>query len=559
MSADLTGRPLTRAMFGAPNVLLACALVLSTFLSARGITDEAAVSLHGDMPRHMMNGVFLFDALRSGAVWSVQGAVDFAQEYFVRYPALSLGHHPPLLAVLLVPFFAVFGVSVFAARLAIVACVLVANVGLFSVTRRLYGATAAGWTSLLFAAQSFVVPYGQQVMSEAPLLAVVLLAVDALLRFRLSERTRDYAVFVLLAAATLYAKQIAIFMFPTFALTLVVGTPWLRRRLLRRDVLLLTLLGAAATAPIVAATFILSPYNVAVVANTTATDVSKVTAVATGVILPSIFDAQLSLPLLIALIGGLGLGLARRDTRLLFVLFWIAMVIGGVALVIGPYEAPRYAVLAVPAYCLCAASLVTVAHTRWRLAVMAGLAFVVVWDATAAAAIRPVGAGGYEEAATFTMTDRSSPTILYSASVDTGYFVFFVRKHDPAGHQVVLRADKMLTTSMMGDLSVEERIEDPGEIYAILNEYGTRFVVIEDRATGSTPIDWLRDELYGDQFVERLRVPIETSDRRLRDVDLVVFEYLAAVEPNPDAVVDVNLPIIGRGIQLRLSDIRHER
>src|SRR5690606_26513359 len=138
-------------------------------------------------------------------------------------------------------------------------------------------------------------------------------------------------------------KQIAVFMFPTFAFTLVVGTPWLRRRLLRRDILLLTLLGAAATAPIVATTFLLSPYNVAVVAKTTAPDVSEVTTTATDGILPSIFGAQLSPPRLVALRGGIALGRVRRDNRMLCVLCWITMGIGGVALGIGPYEAPRYA------------------------------------------------------------------------------------------------------------------------------------------------------------------------------------------------------------------------
>ena len=34
-----------------------------------------------------------------------------------------------------------------------------------------------------------------------------------------------------------------------------------------------------------------------------------------------------------------------------------------------------------------------------------------------------------------------------SSNVDTGYFVFFTRKHDPHQDLIVLRADKLLVTS----------------------------------------------------------------------------------------------------------------
>lgn len=540
-------------------VLLAAALALAAFFSTRDLMSEAAVSLHGDMPRHMMNGVFLWDLIRSGAVFSVDGAMTYAREYFVRYPALSLGHHPPLLAGLLVPFYAVTGISVLTARLAIAASMLVATAALYSLTRRLYGDVVAGWTALLFAVQPFMVPYGQQVMSEAPMLALVLLTVDALLRFRLSSRTRDYALFVGLAVATLYAKQIAIFMFPTFALTLLIGAPWLRRRLLRRDVVLLTMAGALLCVPIIAATFVLSPYNIAVVAETATADVGDVTATAAEMVLPSIFEAQFSWPLLLAMIGGIVVSAARRDRRMLFVLFWIAMVIGGVALLIGPYEAPRYAILAVPAYCLCAATLLTIEGHVWRRGATVVLALVAAWDAWAAASIRPIGAGGYEAAAQYVIGRGDSPTVLYSASIDTGYFVFFVRKHDVGGRQIVLRADKMLTTSMMGDLSVEERIDSPDAIYPLLQTYGTRLVIIEDQETGSDALDWLRDELHGEHFVERLRLPVETRDRRLDGVDLVVYEYLDATPPAPDAEIDVSLPIIGRDIHVSLAELLGSR
>ena len=68
-------------------VLLLVAMAATLALTTRDIASEAAVSLHGDMPRHMMNGVFLWDFLRSMAWLSPDGMLDYAREYFVRYPA----------------------------------------------------------------------------------------------------------------------------------------------------------------------------------------------------------------------------------------------------------------------------------------------------------------------------------------------------------------------------------------------------------------------------------------------------------------------------------------
>ena len=41
--------------------LLAVALLAAVVVGSRGITDEGAVMQKGDMPRYLMNGLFLYD------------------------------------------------------------------------------------------------------------------------------------------------------------------------------------------------------------------------------------------------------------------------------------------------------------------------------------------------------------------------------------------------------------------------------------------------------------------------------------------------------------------
>ena len=105
---------------------------------------------------------------------------------------------------------------------------------------------------------------------------------------------------------------------------------------------------------------------------------------------------------------------------------------------------------------------------------------------------------------------------MFSGDIDTGFFTFFIRKHDPARRLVVLRSDKVLTTSRMALPSVEDRIDRPEQIYDVLKTFGTRFVVIEDQPSRSHVMEWLRSELHTPQFKERRRIPIGTTDPRLR-------------------------------------------
>lgn len=554
-SAPDLSKPQRRRQRSVGRALFAAALLVAVLVGSRSITDEGAVSMAGDMPRYLMDGVFLYDFLASGATWTIDGAVTYGQHYFARYPALSLGHHPPLLPISLVPFYALFGVSLFAARVAILTYFLLAVVLLYMLARRLYNDETAGWACLFFASTPILAIFAQMILSEMPAIALILAALNALTRFRASGRLRDYVLFVVAAVASLTMRQTAVYMFPAYAAALVAAGGW--RRLIRRDVIVLTLAGAVLVAVIAFAILVLSPFNVAAA--------RAVFSEGAGlsrwrdVVVP-IAQAELLPVLGVLAVAGLIAAMIHRDPRILVGVYWIAAVLLGVLFVTGPNEPVRYSIIAIPGYCLCAASLADSARAQGlRRSLTTVLMVAVLWQLWLVKDKRPMNSGGYEEAARFVLADAGAPiapTVLYSASIDTGYFVFFVRKHDPAHRLVVLRSDKLLTTSLMTRLSVEDRIGNPAEIYPLLDRYGTKFVVIEDKPSGSTVLDWLRDELKGNRFVERRRFSLDGADVLLRGVSLVVYEYKAARPPDPDAAIDIRIPLIGREIRVPLSDLR---
>ena len=70
------------------------------------------------------------------------------------------------------PFFAVFGVSVFSARLAILAFFVLAIVLLYRLVARIYDGTVAGWACVLFVTSPIIGSFGQRVLSEMPAIAL---------------------------------------------------------------------------------------------------------------------------------------------------------------------------------------------------------------------------------------------------------------------------------------------------------------------------------------------------------------------------------------------------
>ncbi len=499
----------------------------------------------GDAPRYLMNGVFLMDLIQSGTLLTPSDVLPFAERYYAQYPALSIGHHPPLFPASLVPFLTVFGISVASARLAMVTWFLASVWLLHRLGRQLYDERVAGWAALLFASSPVMGSYATRVMSEVPTIALVLLALLCLERFRATGRVGRYLLFSTAVVASLLTRPTAIYMGPAYVLLLLreggLG------RLTSGRVAIVNAGALTLGALLVIGYLTFSPFNSAVVLRVIGEGLGGDAVKAVAMAMVS--ERALS----IAAAAGLAGAALTRDRRVLVPLTWILSVLACTLLLTGAIEARRYTLLAVPALCLIGASVVaamrTSAHHALAVSWLVGVVALQVYDV---ARRPPRDLPGYEEAARYVVGIATEPTILYSASADTGYFVCFVRKHDQTRRLAVLRSDKVLTTSRMARLNVESRIARPDEIPGVLHRYGTRFVVIEDRPSGDQTLEWLRDLVRTDRFVQRRRIPIGPG---VEGVDLVVYEYLDARPAARDAELDLNIPLVGRRISVRLADI----
>jgi hypothetical protein len=521
-------------------------IVITCLLGGRGIGDEAAVMLGGDMARYIMNAVFLRDLAADGGVTSYGELARYAEHYYARYPALSLGHHPPIPYVSAVPFFWIFGLTTLAARLAALAWFVAAATGLYAVAKRLFTWQVAAWAAAMFVTNLVVLRSGQYLLSEMPMTALVLWSVYALQKFCDSRRPLHMAQFILLVVASVYAKQLAVLVFPVYATIFIQAVGW--RTFLTKRALIAIAAALVLVVPMAIMTVGLSPMNLGLAIRNSTRILTGHTDFAIRSLVATIIFAHLTLPTIVVTAASIVLLIVRRRPQVLVGLIWIVSVVGGSIVFAGATEPARYAFGAMPAYALLIAALASEMRTsRTRAAAAVILTATLWWQVWEIRSVHPSGAGGYEAAAEYVLAQNREPAMLYSSYIDTGYFVFFTRKHDPERRQIVLRSDKVLGAG--SGKPDQDRIE----LYDWLNRLGIRWIVIESRPRGYDGRRVFYSELIGPKFAERKRFPVVST--AAPGVDLIVYEYLEAQPANLDTVVNIDLPLGERDFGIRLKDL----
>ncbi len=525
-----------------------CAITL--ILSTRGMTDEATASLQGDMPRYLMNGVYFYDFIRD---LPLAHPLEYTYLYYAKYPALSLGHHPLLLGLAEVPFYAALGVSVFSARVTVAFFMVIGLIAWYALVARLYNREVAFFAAALLVTTPYIVDLSCVVLSEIPTLSLVLVTAYYFHRYCDTHLARHAYAFAIAEALSVYGKHLALFMLPVFLLYLVLRNGV--RALFKRELLIAIGIVIALVLPLVPITIEFSQANVAWVARADAA--SRFSLPNVLYYLAILWHHHLTVPVLMLSVLGVFLSLYERDRRAVFPVLWIVLFYLQITYT-GAHE-PRYAVYWIPAFCLLAAATYSVVPLRSAKAVAAAvLTLTVVYQFITAWQLKLVVADGYEEAAEYVVQHTKDETVLFSGNVDSGYFIFFVRKHDVDRATIVLRADKTLVTSSLARI-VGTQLTSPEQIYGMLRDFGTAYVVLEDAPYSSPPLELLRQEVKTAHFALRKRIPFRSNSDRLQGVDLVVYEYLERTPANRDQLLKMRIPLMGGNIAVRFGELLPEK
>lgn len=494
-----------------------------------------------DSSRHAMDGLFFHDFFRD---LPLSHPVDYAMDYYVRSPALSVLFYPPLFALVEALFFALFGVSHGTAVLTVSAFYLAAGLGAYWLSRRWFGPAAALAVSLLLIGAPEVALWGRQVMLEIPSLALLLWSGYFLFRYLDREQARDLHWTALFFCCAMYTKQTVLFIAPVFAWALWESKG---RRLLRdRQTWICAGWLALSMLPLLYLTLRFGHVNVNSVEGGDWTEQSRFSLQAWTYYLRALPGQFGWLPLGLGVVG-VAASVFREWRRgaseaVRFNAIWI-----GAGYLFFSYIAlrePRHTVvLLFPLAVFAVRGLAEIVPSRWIGPVAIGVATLAFAYTIRYHDVPRVG--GYRET-----VDRLAPqlpsqgVVLFNGYRD-GNFIFNLRSRYPQLDVSVLRADKLLLRVVQRrELSLSELSHSEAEIGDMLNRYGVSLVVNQANFWDDLQaMKRLQRVLRSSQFRKIGTFPIHPTVPE-KDRELEVYENLGPVAKGSKRL-SIELPMVG--------------
>lgn len=522
-------------------VLLATAIVLSKDISLGGLR-------YGDTAVHAMDGVLIHDWIAAGPkAWL--SPMAFAEQQYGHYPCLGIGrHYPPAFAIVEAGFFAVFGISVFTARLCVVFFGLIAAAGAYVFMRTFTDRPTSVIGAMMLMTLPAVTIWGRQTMLEVPLLAALTWGAVAVSRYL--ERPTWLSLFGVFAVAlvTLLFRQTGVFFLGAVAMTLAYGA--LRRSVPWRHCFLCVAVALLAI--------------VAVTASLEGDETRMFRGRATY---PSLWHvdaltyyfrqlpAQVGVAVLCAALAGIVVWPRKHRLHLIFMVCWFVVVY--VMLSAADLKWARFFFAGLFPFAVCAAVAVGRLYSILPLGgYRPAVASLIVLGLCCAALAQPVEHHpDYGEVIAAHKQEIRHRAVLVSGVRDN-HFVFAVRQHLPWRETVVIRASKLLyvCTAIPGS-DLRSYVDTAADLARMMNRFAFAYVFTErDNRWGVAQEGLLRDYLTERNAYDRIAaypLPAE-PEPTWRDTTIDVYK-LALPITRQAKHLDIPIPRANRTVRVDLS------
>lgn len=505
-----------------PPVLL---IVVVGLLLVRGIT-KGEPFYNNDETRHIMNGVFFRDLLVDRPL---AHPFAYAYEYYAKYPAISVPHWPPLFYLVEALFFLVFGISVWASRLAILGFALLGAYFWYRIAA-MYGTRSRAWLSaFVFCLLPSVMVFESVTMLEIPQVALCLGAIFFWLRWVENERAIDLWALAAFLVAALLTSQTSIFLVVFLGLDFLLNR---RFRLLRRWQVWVALL---ASVGIVLSWYLFSfraltlSYQRAV-GNDFQHVVHRWSLLFYILKLPE----QLGLVLLAFACVGIAWSVFRQASRYRFLLLW--MVSAYLCFTLIQEKESRHIFIWLPplVYFSLLGIEAILPRRQWVWLFYGGIG---LYFLVGAVRFQRPQLTGIEEAARFVLAQPGSDIVYYQGNLN-GAFIFYIRQSDPEKRHLVARDKQVVATNIV--YARRSVIDTPDQVLNFFETWGVRYAVIENKDV-DPGLAMVRQVLQSNQFELMATYPIHVN-RGYKEADAIaVYRRRGEVHPSTQAV---NIPML---------------
>jgi len=503
-----------------------------------------------DAPRHGLNGVFLRDFLVA-MPW--QDPKQYAMDYYLRYPALTILFYPPLFSVFLAGSYSIFGFSHAVAQGTVAFFHLALGLAVYMLARRWMTHGYAVAAALLLAGAPEIAFWGRQVMLDIPAYSWLAFMAVAFLRYLDHGENRYLWLTMVLFVAALYTKQTSFF--AAFAFTAGILASQGRQAFRNRRLWMVAAALLVLLIPLVVLQLKFGQVNTASALGGQGTDASRLS-IEKWTYYARQLPHQLGWPTVILSIIYLAGAAVKPEWRLpraqmIFLGTWFAS--GYLVFSFITLHEPRHdlmALLPLPIFAVLAIK--EIAGTRFKKPglVTAGLvaAGSIAWSVMA----YPVHwVSGYSEAADLVLKQAPGNSVVLFSGYRDGSFIFNVRAGERSDISVA-RADKFLVSvSIMREHGIQDRNVTTDRIEELIKRHAIRYVVAETGFWDDLPSMAALNSLLRDTSRFAAVRRIETrADYPNPDRELVIYEYLGEVDAKP---VPLSAELVVVGVTLEQS------
>ena len=500
-----------------------------------------------DAPRHAMDGAFYYDMARAMPVGHLK---QWAINYYLQYPAVTVLTYPPLFALVEAVFFALFGVSHFTAQLTVSVFFLATAWGAYFLARRWVDRITALAAALLFIGAPVMALWGRTVMLEIPTFAFLLWSAYFFLRYLDSTKPRYLYLTVLLVLGAAYTKQPAVFILLAYLLTLYAVY---KNGLFRRAEFWLSgLLFVVGVIPLGVFTWVWGRSNMQQAVGGAWMTHSRWSATNWSYVASYEWPRQVGwIVLALASLYCIGC-IFRKDWRLpkpglFFLLAWV--VAGYVFFTAIAVSSQRYTIFLV--FPLAFFSILAIARCLpARIASYVAVMFAAGSFCYTLMKHPAPHITGYREAAHYVCSVAPADSVIMFSGWRDGSFVFNVRSLPECKNVTVIRADKLLLrVAIHRDLfGVQELGVAETKLKDMLGRFGVHYIVLEPEFWNDLQsMKMLVRVLHQDQF-KLLNTISAVNYREHNGSPLEIYENLAPLAQGKNAL-KVELPVSGIAIE----------
>ena len=455
------------------------ALIAIIFLSANAALFATA-PVNGDFswsdaPRHALNGAFVKDLI-AAAPW--HDPKNWAINYYLQYPALTILFYPPLFYGFEAIGYAIFGVSHLVSQVTVSLFTLLLGTATYGIARFNFPRWSALGATLLVIGGPETAVWARQVMLDVPAYAVLVTGAFFYVRYVRAGRPPDLYIAVIAILAAVYIKITAVFIAPVFAVALVAAKgPGVLRD---RHAIAAAILGALGLIPAVLMTLKFGMINVDSVVGRSI-DLPR-TSITAWLFYAEVIPQYLGYIATGLAVCGLILVLRRRPAPLDPWFAWL--LVGWIAFgylffsTIGVRE-PRHGMML--AFPLVVFTVLAVHRALPHWAAQAATASLGIATFIYSLILYPPPRiEGYANVADYVALHAPKNAVILFSGYRDGNFVFNLRTHEERRDIWTIRADKLLLRIAVERIrGVSQANLDETQIADALREYGVRLIVFQ--------------------------------------------------------------------------------